>query len=122
MKRNITILYADDEPVNLKIFDINFRKKYNVITALSGIEGLKKLEENKDIKVVVSDMKMPTMNGVEFISKAKEISSNIVCFILTGFDITNEISQAIENKLIHEYFRKPFDLKAINTAIDRAIL
>jgi two-component system response regulator (stage 0 sporulation protein F) len=71
-KKDITILYVDDEQVNLRIFEINFRKRYNVITAVSGEQGLEKLEENGDIIVVVSDMKMPGMNGIEFIKKARE--------------------------------------------------
>ena len=40
------VLYVDDEPINLKLFEINFRKKFDVITANSGPEGLRILENN----------------------------------------------------------------------------
>ena len=121
MKDNITLLYVDDEPINLTVFELNFKNTYSVITATSGEEGLLKLEGNKNIIVVISDMKMPGMNGIEFIKKAKESFLNIAYFILTGFDITDEISDALENNLIQKYFRKPFDVKEISEAIENAI-
>ena len=113
----VTILYVDDEPFNLKFFEINFRKKYNVILAESGDDGLEKLKLHPEIKVVISDMKMPGMNGVEFIKKAKNNYPNISYYILTGFDINDEISEALKSKLINKYFRKPFDMVEIEEAI-----
>lgn len=121
MNKDITILYVDDEPINLQIFEINFRKKYKVITALSGDEGLSKLDEHNDILIVVSDMKMPGMNGIEFIRKARSNFDHIAYFILTGFDITPEISEALKDNTIHKYFRKPFNMLEINEAIEQAI-
>ncbi len=121
MANNITILYVDDEPINLQIFEINFKKKYNVYTAISGEEGLEILKSYAEILVVISDMKMPEMNGLEFITKAKKKYPNIVFFILTGFDITNEISIALQNKLIDKYFRKPFNMREIEKSIAEAL-
>ena len=121
MKDNVTLLYVDDEPINLTVFELNFRKKYNVITAPSGEKGLLELEKNDDIIIVISDMKMPGMNGIEFIKKAKNSFPNISYFILTGFDITDEISKAIEEKLIQKYFRKPFNVNEIDSTISEVV-
>lgn len=121
MKKDVTVLYVDDEKINLQIFEINFRKKYNVITELSGEDGLAKLEKDRNILVVVSDMKMPGMNGIEFIRKAKELYEHVVYFILTGFDITDEISTALKDNTIQKYFRKPFNLKEISASIEKAL-
>ena len=71
------ILYVDDEQLNLTLFDINFKKKYNVTTAISGKQALEYLENNADTDIVISDMKMPQMTGIEFISIAKEKYPNI---------------------------------------------
>ncbi|MFO7828303.1 MAG: response regulator [Bacteroidales bacterium] len=117
MEEKITILYVDDEPLNLKLFEINFRKKFNVITALSGNKGLEILERNEFVQVVISDMKMPGMNGIEFIKKAKSEFPGIKYFILTGFDITEEIADALNERLILKYFRKPFNMKEIEESI-----
>ena len=121
MKPNITLLYVDDEPINLTVFELNFKKKYKIITAISGKEGLSKLENNDDIIVVISDMKMPGMNGIEFIKEARKNFTNVSYFILTGFDITGEISKALDDNLIQKYFRKPFNVNEINTTITEII-
>lgn len=117
MTDSIKILYVDDEPINLKLFELNFKNKYKVLTALSGFEGLDILKSNQDTSVVISDMKMPGMNGIEFIKEAKKRHPSINFYILTGFDITEEIADALNEKLIHKYFRKPFNMKEIEDAI-----
>jgi len=111
------VLYVDDEPLNLMLFKANFKNKFNVLIADSGYKGLELLKDNPNTSVVISDMKMPGINGLEFIRLAKKEYPSISFYILTGFDITDEISQAIEEGLIHKYFRKPFNIKEIESAI-----
>jgi two-component system response regulator (stage 0 sporulation protein F) len=116
------ILYVDDEPINLKLFEINFAKRYNIKTALDGIEGLEILNKENDISTIISDMKMPEMDGVDFIKKAKEKFPNKKYVILTGFEIipgTNpKIDSAIENGLISKCLRKPFKNIEIEEVIE----
>jgi len=121
MSRKPTILYVDDEPINLKLFEINFKKQYEVITAIDGYDGLAQLEKNTTIKAVVSDMKMPRMNGIEFIKKAKEKYTDAKFFMLSGFETTPEIESALEKGLILRYFRKPFNITEISIALEDAI-
>ncbi len=108
MEKKINILYVDDEQINLQLFSMLFENKFNILTALSGNEGLNILETKNDFSIVISDMKMPEMNGIEFIKKAREKYKNIRYFILTGFEITKEISEALKQKIICSYFKKPF--------------
>ena len=117
MEEKVTLLYVDDEELNLKLFELNFRKKFNVLTAESGAEGIKQLKENPQIVVVISDMKMSGMSGIDFIRLAKKDFPHIRFFILTGFDITEEIADALNERLIHKYFRKPFNMKEIENSI-----
>lgn len=121
MNKMITLLYVDDEPLNLTLFSINFGKKFHIITALSGYEGLDTLKTNPETSVVISDMKMPGMNGIEFIHLAKKEFPNVIFFILTGFDITPEIAEALQTNLIHKYFSKPLNLKEIEMSINEAL-
>lgn len=119
---SITVLYVDDEEINLFLFERTFRKHYNVITATSGEDGLLKLDDHKnEIIVVISDMRMPGMNGIEFIRKARLVHDKIAYFILTGFDYNEEINKALEEKVIHEFFTKPFDIDKIMTAVTNAV-
>jgi response regulator RpfG family c-di-GMP phosphodiesterase len=121
MKTKITILYVDDEPINLFLFRQIFEKKYNVITAESGYTGLNLIEKNPNINIVISDMKMPGMNGIEFIQKAKQLYSNIHYYILTSYDINPEIDNALKTGLIDKCFQKPFNLQEIESAISERL-
>lgn len=115
------ILYVDDEPINLQLFKINFDKKYEVFVADDGFQGLELLNNELDILVVISDMKMPKMNGVEFIKKAKEQFPDKKFYILTGYEINSEIQDALNSGLILRYFSKPFNIKEIEKTISDAI-
>ncbi|NOQ26159.1 MAG: response regulator [Bacteroidales bacterium] len=121
MKQKYTILYVDDEPINLHLFNLHLKKQYNIFTALSGKVGLEILKNNIEINVVVSDMKMPEMNGIEFIKIAKSNFPNLYYFILTGFEVTDEIKTAIEENLIVKYFRKPFNINDIKNTINKSL-
>jgi two-component system, response regulator, stage 0 sporulation protein F len=121
MNQLSTILYIDDEPLNLMLFEINFKRDYKVISAENGEEGLEKLRSNPDIKVVISDMKMPGMNGIEFVTKAKADYPQLRYYILTGYDITKDIAEAINEKLIVKCFRKPFEIKEIKSSIEESM-
>ena len=122
MEKKVKILYVDDEWINVRLFSINFSEKYEVLLANDGEEGLEVLKENPDTGVIISDMKMPKMNGIEFINKAKEIFPQKDFFILTGFEITEEIKNALDTGLIREYFQKPLQMKEIVNAINSAII
>ena len=121
MSSQISVLYIDDEPINLMIFERVFRKSYNIVTAESGQEGIELLNDNNEIQVVISDMKMPKMNGIEFITMAKNKFPDKAYFILTGYDMTDEIKDAINNNLIHNSFSKPFKAADITSAIDKVL-
>lgn len=115
---NITVLYLDDEKDNLFIFEANFNEIFHVITSTSPTTALEKLDTHyDDIIAVISDMRMPTMNGVEFIKKAKSQYNKVFYYILTGFGQNDEIEEAISNHLIHKCFTKPFDAEEIESTI-----
>lgn len=121
-EKDIKILYVDDEPNNLILLAKLFRKKYNVLQAISGEEGLEVLAGNPDVKVVISDMNMPGMNGIEFISKAKTRYPEVRYFVLTGYTISPEITFAMESGIIAKYFSKPFNIKEIDESINDVLL
>jgi len=121
MSKNIKILYVDDEKINLLLFEANFSQKYEVLIAENGFSGLEVLSNNPDISIVISDMKMPNMSGIEFIFNAKKKYPEKKFFILTGFEITEEIQEALERGLILKYFSKPFHMNEIELAISDAI-
>jgi two-component system, response regulator, stage 0 sporulation protein F len=121
MKEKPSVLYVDDESINLLLFRRIYKEEYNIITASSGFEGLEILNSERDIRVVISDMKMPGMNGLEFVRTARKGFPDIAYFIFTGFDCTPEITEAIEDKSIVKYFCKPLNSKEINKSINDSL-
>jgi len=117
MIENIKLLYVDDEEINRQLFKIHFANKYEIFIAEDGRQGLEVLENQDGIIIVISDMKMPYMNGIEFVKIAKERFPSKKFYILTGYEITPEIKEALENGLIINYFNKPFDINQINASI-----
>ncbi len=117
---NISVLHIDDEPTNVLLFEVNFRRFYQVISAHSGADGLTKLTQNPNIDVIFCDMKMPGMNGLEFAREAAKVKPGIPCFILTGYDISPEIYHAINEGWVSGYIQKPFEVDQIITAVNKA--
>lgn len=116
--RKDTVLFVDDEEINLFLFEKTFERDFHVYTASSGVDGLKLLQEHgNDVRVVISDMRMPEMNGLEFIESAKKNYPNISYFILTGYGFNLELEHALEMKLIDKLFNKPFDYEQIKNAV-----
>lgn len=109
------LLYVDDEILNLYLFRDYFKNEFEVIVAKSGKEAMEELNENLDVQFVISDMRMPEMNGLEFITEAKTLRPNITYCILTGYDLTPEIQTAIVEKKVARYFSKPFDPAEISS-------
>ena len=78
------ILCVDDEQNVLDSFRRLLRKDFDLNTANSGADGVRLIEQNGPFAVVVSDFKMPGMDGVEFLTKVREIAPDSVRIMLTG--------------------------------------
>jgi response regulator RpfG family c-di-GMP phosphodiesterase len=113
------ILYVDDESINLQLFKINFQDLYEVITASSAKIGLDILS-NEPIKVVISDLKMPEMNGIDFIEKIKSETPEKVCILLTAYIEPDVMLKAINQELIFRYVTKPWQKKDLYQIIEQA--
>lgn len=114
------MLHIDDEPTNVLLFEVNFRWYYRVVSANSGVDGLTKLTQYPNIKVIFCDMKMPGMNGLEFAREAAKVKPGVPCFILTGYDISPEIYHAINEGWVSGYIQKPFEVDQIISAVNKA--
>lgn len=105
----VTILCVDDEPNILSSLKRLFRSVgYEIETALSGAEGLQILEERK-IDLVISDMRMPEMDGAEFLAHVVEKWPLTVRILLTGHADINSTVEAINKGKIYRYVSKPWE-------------
>ena len=115
-----SILYVDDESINLRSFNSLFRRDYKIHQAISAKEGLEILKQI-DIQVVIADQRMPEMTGAEFLKQVAVEFPKTIRFILTGFSDYDAIVYAINYGKIQGYFNKPLDVKEIKTAVDKAL-
>ena len=109
LKYRHSILVVDDEEAILDIMTIVLaREGYDLHTATSAEEGLKKLREIPDLSLIISDQIMPGMTGVEFLEQALSIRPDAQRVLLTGFTDTDAIINAINKGRIHLYISKPW--------------
>jgi len=117
-----SILYVDDEEINLDLFKINFKKEFDVHLAISASEGMRLLKDYPEISVIISDLKMPEINGLEFIDMIKVKYPEKICIILTGF-IDHDIMYACKNEEnVFNYIVKPWEKDELKVIIDSAYL
>ncbi|MBI5419677.1 MAG: response regulator, partial [Deltaproteobacteria bacterium] len=105
----VKILFVDDE-VNIlrSIRRLLMEQPWEVLTAASGEEGVKVLESNRDVGLIVSDQRMPGLSGVDFLEKAKEMAPHAMRFMLTGYADIQATVDAINRGGAHRYISKPW--------------
>lgn len=113
------ILYVDDEVINLELFKINFKNEYSIFVADSAQKGLEILK-NETISVIVSDLRMPQMNGIDFIEKVKREKPATICILLTAFMESEAMLRAINEELVYRYIMKPWKKDELKEVIDSA--
>ena len=117
-----TVLIVDDEENNLQLLKRTFRGKYNILTAHNGIEALDVVKEHGDeISLIVSDQKMPQMEGTEFLKHVRETNPQIVKILLTGHVDTDIIVSAIYDCELFQYILKPFEPEELKIAVENGI-
>lgn len=113
-----TLLFVDDEEMNLFILDKLFAKEFEVLTANSAKEGLLLIkEEAGNIDAVITDLKMPETTGLQMLKEAADLLNDVPKFLLTGYNHHHEIEEALANKTIDGVFKKPFDFNQMKDAL-----
>ena len=117
-----TILIVDDEENNLQLLKRTFRGSYNILTAHNGLEALEVVKQFGDkISLIVSDQKMPVMEGTEFLKKVRETNPQIIKILLTGHVDTDIIVAAINDCDLFQYILKPFEPEELKIAVESGI-
>jgi len=115
------ILIVDDEQNVLNSLRRQLEKKYNIQTALGAVEALKLFREDQGFAVVLSDLRMPEMDGLQFLSKVKEISPYTIGIILTGNADLNNAIKAVNDGHIFRFLTKPCPMVIIENVLKQAI-
>lgn len=111
------ILFVDDEQGVLDGYERLLRKEFSVFVALGGFQGLLAIEKHGPFAVVISDMRMPGMNGAEFLSQVRKKAPNTARMLLTGFSDISAAIDAVNEGNILRFLTKPTTKETLVEAI-----
>ncbi|MEJ2631364.1 MAG: response regulator [Acidihalobacter sp.] len=115
------ILCVDDEPKLLSGLERALFDRFDVSTAPSGEIGLAVLERDEPFAVIVSDMRMPGMDGAAFLARARELAPDSVRILLTGQADTESAISAINQGAIFRFLCKPCPAEELISNLDQAV-
>jgi PAS domain S-box-containing protein len=119
-KLNKTILYIDDEQANLDGFMFNFRKDYNIFLAKRSKDAYDIIRKNK-IKIVLSDNRMPDMQGTEFFEMLAESHPDIIRILVTAYADTAAVMEALNKGKVYKFITKPWNKNELKNTLDNAL-
>jgi len=115
----INVLYVDDEVHNLNSFKAGFRRKFNIFTAESAIEG-RKILETEDIHVILTDQRMPVTTGIEFLESIIPDFPEPIRILMTGYADINAVIDAINKGKVYKYIQKPWMDEDLRINVEKA--
>ena len=115
------ILLVDDDANLLAATRRRLRKKFELETARSGADGLHALNTNGPFAVVISDMRMPEMDGLEFLKQVKTSAPDTVRMVLTGIADPNTAVEAVNEGNIFRILNKPCSSESLSRAIEAGL-
>jgi len=113
------LIVEDERDMRDGLQKILSRQGYSVDTAGDGLHALEKIQQTH-FQVVIADLKMPRLDGIGVLRKAKDIDNSIAVIIITGYGTVNT---AVESMRLgaSDYISKPFKTEEINRAVERAL-
>lgn len=118
--RKLKLMVVDDEPDNLDLLFRTFRRDFQVFKADSALKALQLLEEEGEMAVIISDQRMPEMNGTEFLGKTVERFPDTIRILLTGYTDVEDLVEAINSGQVFKYITKPWNPEELKSVIQQA--
>ncbi|MFQ5649737.1 MAG: HD domain-containing phosphohydrolase [bacterium] len=116
------ILFVDDDPHILKSCKRNLGFDFEIDTALGGEDGVKTIEEDGPYAVVVSDMRMPGMNGTQFLASVRKRWPDTVRMLLTGQAEMSDAIAVVNEGQIFRFLTKPCPPEVFSQALNDGLL
>lgn len=117
-----TLLLVDDEPnVLSSLRRVLLEEGYQILTATSATEGLEVLAMNP-AQVIISDQRMPQMNGTEFFGRVKNLYPDTVRIVLSGYADLETVTRAVNEGALFKFLPKPWNDDQLRNQIREAFL
>lgn len=111
-----TILIADDEPQLVQNLALLFKKDFNLFTALNGQDAYTVFSSNPSLSLILLDLDMPVMDGIEALEKIRNVSNDVKVIIMTGSSSHNYAKKCASLN-VQGYLEKPFDVELLRSQI-----
>lgn len=115
------VLIVDDEPTVLSGIERRLGERFPLTTCNSPVEAVEILKQSSEFAVVVTDMRMPELDGLQFIAKANAVSPDLIFIMLTGNQDLATLVEAVNSRRIFRYLTKPCGSDELAAAIDAAL-
>lgn len=119
-RNKFKLMVVDDEPDNLDLLYRTFRRDFTVFKADSAIAALAILDQEGEMAVIISDQRMPVMNGTEFLSKTVERFPETIRILLTGYTDVEDLVDAINSGQVFKYITKPWNPENLKSVVQQA--
>ncbi|MBD6616595.1 SpoIIE family protein phosphatase [Komarekiella sp. 'clone 1'] len=116
----LKLMVVDDEPDNLDLLYRTFRRDFQVHKANHARDALEILDRVGEMAVIISDQRMPEMNGTEFFSRTVERFPDTIRILLTGFTDVEDLVDAINSGQVFKYITKPWNPERLRTLVEQA--
>ena len=110
--KKYTILVCDDEEGIRESFKLVLNDFYNLKFAMNGLEAIEMLKSGLNPNLMLLDIKMPKLHGMEILKQIKKIKPNLPVIIVTGYQSVEMAQEALRNGAA-DYIPKPFESKQI---------
>ena len=116
----LKLMVVDDEPDNLDLLYRTFRREFQVYKAESGPSALAVLDKEGEMAVIISDQRMPQMNGTEFLGRTVERFPDTIRILLTGYTDVEDLVEAINSGQVFKYITKPWNPTELKAVVQQA--
>jgi CheY-like chemotaxis protein len=117
-----TVLCVDDEPRVVESIAVQLRKDFRILTANGGHTALRMLKEGAAPMVIVSDMRMPAMDGATLLKHVKQLCPDVTRILLTGETGRDAAVAAVNEGQIFRFLTKPCSTETLRGAIDAGVM
>jgi len=118
-EKGYILIVEDEQDMLLGLQKILSNRGYNVEIAPSGSAGLEKVQES-NFDIVITDLKMPDVDGMELLRKVKEIHADTIVIVITGYGTVENAVEAMKMGA-YDYITKPFDAEHLRIVVKKAL-
>ncbi|MCV3216259.1 SpoIIE family protein phosphatase [Plectonema radiosum NIES-515] len=117
----LKLMVVDDEPDNLDLLYRTFRRDFQVYRASHARDAIEILDKEGEMAVIISDQRMPEMNGTEFLSRTVDRFPDTIRILLTGFTDVEDLVDAINSGQVFKYITKPWNPDRLKAVVWQAV-